>query len=131
MCHICLLAHTDQPALFSGDTLFNAGAGNCHNGGHPDELYETFDQQLSKLRDDTLVYPGHDYLVNNLRFHYTVRTRVIREIEFMLSLNNIFNEEYEANAWVYRYYTGGQEYEMNGYFPQAKFHLFGGISLRF
>ena len=35
MSHICLLAHTDEPALLSGDTLFNAGAGNCHNGGHP------------------------------------------------------------------------------------------------
>ncbi len=68
MSHICLLSHTDQPALFSGDTLFNAGAGNCHNGGHPHELYETFANQLQKLRDDTLVYPGHDYLANNLRF---------------------------------------------------------------
>jgi hypothetical protein len=35
MCHICLRSHTEQPALFSGDTLFNAGAGNCHNGGNP------------------------------------------------------------------------------------------------
>ena len=42
MCHICLRSHTDQPALFSGDTLFNAGAGNCHNGGDPGELYTTF-----------------------------------------------------------------------------------------
>lgn len=68
MSHICLLSHTDQPALFSGDTLFNAGAGNCHNGGHPNELYETFANQLDRLDDDTLLYPGHDYLVNNLRF---------------------------------------------------------------
>lgn len=68
MSHICLLSHTDQPALFSGDTLFNAGAGNCHNGGHPEQLYETFEQQLAKLSDDTLIYPGHDYLVNNLNF---------------------------------------------------------------
>jgi hydroxyacylglutathione hydrolase len=68
MCHICVLSHTDQPALFSGDTLFNAGAGNCHNGGHPNELYETFANQLDKLDPNTLIYPGHDYLVNNLRF---------------------------------------------------------------
>ncbi len=68
MCHICLLSHTDQPALFSGDTLFNAGAGNCHNGGHPEELYETFSRQLETLGADTLLYPGHDYLVNNLGF---------------------------------------------------------------
>ncbi|MBT8089540.1 MAG: MBL fold metallo-hydrolase [Gammaproteobacteria bacterium] len=68
MCHICLLSHTDQPGLFSGDTLFNAGAGNCHNGGHPVELFETFEKQLNALGDDTLVYPGHDYLLNNLAF---------------------------------------------------------------
>ena len=68
MSHICLLSHTDQPALFSGDTLFNAGAGNCHNGGHPSELFDTFNEQLDKLDEDTLIYPGHEYLVNNLRF---------------------------------------------------------------
>ena len=68
LCHICLLSHTDQPALFSGDTLFNAGAGNCHNGGHPEALYETFASQLEQLGENTLLYPGHDYLVNNLEF---------------------------------------------------------------
>ena len=68
MSHICLLSRTEPPALFSGDTLFNAGAGNCHNGGHPEELYETFTQQLAKLTGETLIYPGHDYLANNLRF---------------------------------------------------------------
>jgi len=68
MCHICLRTHTDQPALFSGDTLFNAGAGNCHNGGHPEEMYETFARQLETLPDDTLLYPGHDYIINNLEF---------------------------------------------------------------
>jgi hydroxyacylglutathione hydrolase len=68
MSHICVLAHGDTRALFCGDTLFNAGAGNCHNGGHPNELYNTFASQLSKLPDDTLIYPGHDYIANNLRF---------------------------------------------------------------
>jgi hydroxyacylglutathione hydrolase len=68
MSHICILAHGETPALFCGDTLFNAGAGNCHNGGHPNELYGTFASQLSKLPATTLVYPGHDYIVNNLKF---------------------------------------------------------------
>ncbi len=68
MSHICILSHTDQPALFCGDTLFNAGAGNCHNGGHPEELFDTFASQLAKLGDDTLIYPGHDYFSNNLEF---------------------------------------------------------------
>jgi hydroxyacylglutathione hydrolase len=68
MCHICLKSHTDRPALFSGDTLFNAGAGNCHNGGHPNELFKTFSEQLTRLPKTTAVYPGHDYIENNLRF---------------------------------------------------------------
>lgn len=68
MSHVCLISKTEQPALFCGDTLFNAGAGNCHGGGHPEELYETFASQLSQLPEDTLIYPGHDYITNNLRF---------------------------------------------------------------
>ena len=68
MSHVCLLSHTDQPALFCGDTLFNAGAGNCKGGGHPVELYATFTGQLDKLPDETLIYPGHDYIANNLEF---------------------------------------------------------------
>ena len=68
MCHICLRAHGERPALFCGDTLFNAGAGNCHNGGHPNELYNTFVGQLAKLPETTLIYPGHDYIARNLGF---------------------------------------------------------------
>ena len=68
MCHICLRAHGEKPAIFSGDTLFNAGAGNCHNGGDPGLMFETFAKQLDALPDDTLIYPGHDYIENNLRF---------------------------------------------------------------
>ncbi|MCZ6609132.1 MAG: MBL fold metallo-hydrolase, partial [Alphaproteobacteria bacterium] len=68
MSHVCLRAHTDTPALFCGDTLFNAGAGNCHGGGHPNALYHTFASQLAKLPDETLIYPGHDYIANNLKF---------------------------------------------------------------
>ena len=66
--HVCLLAHGDAPALFCGDTLFNAGAGNCHNGGDPGLLYETFVNQLARLPDHTRVYPGHEYMARNLAF---------------------------------------------------------------
>lgn len=68
MSHVCLFAHTDDPALICGDTLFNAGAGNCHHGGHPEQLYDTFAAQLAKLPDSTRIYPGHDYIANNLGF---------------------------------------------------------------
>ncbi|MFP6777403.1 MAG: hydroxyacylglutathione hydrolase [Alphaproteobacteria bacterium] len=68
MSHVCLFSRSNTPALFCGDTLFNAGAGNCHSGGHPAELYQTFTGQLAVLPEETLVYPGHDYIANNLEF---------------------------------------------------------------
>jgi hydroxyacylglutathione hydrolase len=68
MSHICLFAHADQPALFSGDTLFNAGVGNCSGGGDPAMLYETFASRIFQLPDSTQIYPGHEYLLNNLAF---------------------------------------------------------------
>ncbi len=71
------------------------------------------------------------YFVNDLKFYYTVKTGLIRQIDLMLSLNNIFNVEYESNAWVYRYYYENQEYEMNGYFPQAKFNVMAGVGMKF
>ena len=66
--HLCLLAHADTPVLFCGDTLFNAGAGNCHHGGDPELLYETFTRRLARLPETTLIHPGHDYLARNLAF---------------------------------------------------------------
>jgi len=66
--HVCLLSEGDQAALFCGDTLFNAGAGHCKLGGDVDELYESFSRQLFTLPDHTRIYPGHDYLINNLNF---------------------------------------------------------------
>jgi hydroxyacylglutathione hydrolase len=68
MAHICLFARANEPALICGDTLFNAGAGNCHGGGHPERLYETFAEQLARLPDNTRVFPGHEYMVRNLEF---------------------------------------------------------------
>ncbi len=75
MTHVCLYAEFAErdaagtaSALFCGDTLFNAGAGNCHNGGDPHILYQSFAEQLVKLPDTTRVYPGHDYIARNLGF---------------------------------------------------------------
>jgi len=71
------------------------------------------------------------YLANNLEFFYTLKLKAIRQIDFWLHLNNIFNEQYETNAWVYRYYNDNVEYEMNGYFPQAGFNFMAGINIKF
>ncbi len=109
MSHVCLRAHTDTPALFCGDTLFNAGAGNCHNGGHPNELYHTFATQLAKLPDTTLIYPGHDYIANNLQFTLDREPDNVRAPELLAEV-----EDQDPNQALVS--TLGLEKEINTFF---------------
>jgi hydroxyacylglutathione hydrolase len=109
MSHICMLSRTDQPALFCGDTMFNAGAGNCHNGGHPEDLYATFASQLSKLADDTRIYPGHDYIAGNLEFTLDREPDNQRAKALLAEVEN----QDPAKAMVT---TLGQEKEINTFF---------------
>ncbi len=109
MSHVCLVSHTETPALFCGDTLFNAGAGNCHHGGHPAELYETFVKQLATLPDNTLIYPGHDYIANNLQF--TLDREPDNNAAAAL-LDNVMDQDPD-NAMVS---TMAQEKEVNTFF---------------
>jgi iron complex outermembrane receptor protein len=71
------------------------------------------------------------YFVNNLQLQYTLHPKFMEEIGINLMLNNFLNEKYETNAWIYRYYTGGTEYKMDGYFPQAGIHFMAGITFMF
>ncbi len=109
MSHICALSDTDEPALFSGDTLFNAGAGNCTNGGHPVAMFNTYETQLSKLDPTIKLYPGHDYLQNNLGFTLDREPDNAAAQELLTSLGN-----YDpANAIVT---TLAEEFEINTFF---------------
>jgi iron complex outermembrane receptor protein len=69
--------------------------------------------------------------VNDASIHYSFKTKLVDEIVVNVMVNNLFNTDYETNAWIYRYYTGGDEYFMDGYFPQAGIHFLGGVALKF
>lgn len=71
--HISLLSDTVQPELFCGDTIFNAGAGNVHSGD-AETLFDTFDNKISVLDDNTRIYPGHDYMQTNLKFTLNIES---------------------------------------------------------
>ena len=68
--HCCFIVKENgiSKAIFTGDTLFNAGVGHCKGGGDAKLLYRTIIEQFYILDDSVIVYPGHDYLENNLRF---------------------------------------------------------------
>ena len=124
MAHICLLSRTDPPALFSGDTLFNAGAGNCHNGGHPEALYRTFATQLATLPSETRLYPGHEYLANNLRF------TLDREPDNAVARDMLarFGEQDPARAYIT---TLAEERRVNAFFRLANPSIINGLRERF
>jgi len=71
------------------------------------------------------------YFVNNIRLNYRIETKLIKSIDFQLMANNIFNHEYETDAWVYRYFYENGYNNMDGYFPQAGINFMGGIVLSF
>jgi iron complex outermembrane receptor protein len=71
------------------------------------------------------------YFVNNLRLNYHFQTKWVKGIDIQFAINNIFNEEYEANAWVYRYFYENAYHNMDGYFPQAGINFMGGVVLNF
>jgi hydroxyacylglutathione hydrolase len=56
--------------LFCGDTLFTAGCGRIFEGT-PEQMLSSL-KRLMALPDDTLVYCGHEYTENNLRFALTL-----------------------------------------------------------
>lgn len=71
------------------------------------------------------------YMVHHLRVEYSIHPKFVDEIVFRLSVNNLLNEKYETNAWIYRYYYGGEQFTMDGYFPQAGRNFMGGVSVKF
>jgi len=54
--------------VFTGDTLFWAGCGNCRHGGDPGRLAESFLGPIAGLAPSLEVHPGHDYAEANLPF---------------------------------------------------------------
>ncbi len=76
------------------------------------------------------------YFVNNLRLGYTFKLKGIKSISLNLLINNLFNEKYESNGYVwYTWYQGAGEARerMNQlrYFPQAGTNLMANIILKF
>jgi hydroxyacylglutathione hydrolase len=65
---VFVLHEQDRIFLFSGDTLFNGGVGNCRGGGDVNLLYETTKKLVAELPLETLLHPGHDYRLRNIEF---------------------------------------------------------------
>lgn len=89
--HICVLALFNEipHSVFTGDCLFNAGVGNCHNGGDAEILYKTIHQVFSQYPNELLIYPGHEYLKRNLEFTMNVEPTNVEARNFLNKISNI------------------------------------------
>jgi hydroxyacylglutathione hydrolase len=65
---VYFLDDASEQHLFAGDTLFQAGVGNCKNGGDPHTLCESIQYLKQRLNEKVTLHVGHDYLKKNLEF---------------------------------------------------------------
>ncbi len=71
------------------------------------------------------------YFVNDFRINYSIKTKLIREIGFIVAVNNLFSEKYESNGYTYSYVNNGKPVTENFYFPQAGINFMAGLVLKF
>lgn len=71
------------------------------------------------------------YFLNNVKLTWRMPQKLTKELNLHLMVNNLFDVEYENNAWVYSYILGGERFAMDGYFPQAGTHFMVGLDIRF
>ncbi|KAL2339501.1 hypothetical protein Fmac_007441 [Flemingia macrophylla] len=67
----------EQPAVFTGDTLFIAGCGKFFEGT-AEQMYQSLCVTLCSLPKPTRVYCGHEYAVKNLQFSLTIEPDNLR-----------------------------------------------------
>ena len=122
-----LVINDEQPALFCGDTLFNAGVGRCDFGGEPKILYKTFEDHIFPLADNVRIFPGHDYIENNLEFTLDREP----DNKMALSLRDKFKNGLDAESFVSDI---GLEREINVFFRlnenQVRAKLASSLDLR-
>jgi hydroxyacylglutathione hydrolase len=121
MTHICLYYECDDKknessALFSGDTLFSAGVGNCHNGGDPEVLYNTVANAFFNCSKETRLFTGHDYIVNNLRFTLDREPDNIRAKELL----DEFSAGLDAESYIT---TFALEHQINVFMRLDREHI--------
>ena len=85
-----------NPHYFVATLYLMQGVGRCDFGGEPKILHKTFEDHIFPLADDVRIFPGHDYIENNLEF------TLDREAnnEAALSLRDKFKNGLDAESFV-------------------------------
>lgn len=84
---LVLRRQNKEIAIFSGDTVFNAGVGNCKNGGNVSQLFESIYKTYQAIAGDCLLCPGHDYWENNGKFVQSLGFNGLLDEEMAIAQN--------------------------------------------
>ena len=104
--HISLILIEDEisKSIFTGDSVFFAGIGNCKDGS-VESAYETITKIYSSLSDDLIIYCGHNYAKINLKFSQYVdpnnkfRDELLSKIENGEKINTTLGDERKINPF--------------------------------
>lgn len=121
--HICYFVETpaqDYKTVFTGDTLFLGGCGRFFEGT-AEQMYAALIEKLSKLPDETKVFCGHEYSLQNLKFGSHVEPdneTILKKIEWSKAkreaneptVPSTIAEEKEINPFMRVHSSGVQKF---------------------
>jgi hydroxyacylglutathione hydrolase len=90
VCFYIPASNDNEPVLFTGDTLFIGGCGRIFECDA-----KTMWQSLNKiaaLPDNTLVYPGHNYTVENYEFALTIEPNNTKVTKYLQQTKQLLEE---------------------------------------
>lgn len=119
--HVVFLLEDQTSHLFCGDTLFQAGVGNCKNGGDPNTLYVSIQWLKSQLSDETVLHVGHDYLKKNLEFLSQFQPQHVQARSLLKTLET--KQGYELPP-----FTWGEDKELNPFLRLSETGLRQGLN---
>ena len=109
-----------QPVLFTGDTLFVCGCGRMFECDGQ-RMYASL-KKLAALPDETLIYPGHDYTEENLRFALTIEPD---NKELKAKLNDIQEQTARNTPTVPSLF--GEEKKLNPFLKASSWQAFAAL----
>ena len=107
-----ILHDKENDYLFCGDTLFRFGCGRLFEGSL-DQMYDSL-QKINKLPNKTMVFCGHEYTINNLKFLESIFVNS----ENLLTARNNVNDEIHKNGRSIPFNLG-EEKKLNPFLNQT------------
>ena len=86
-------------------------------------------QFLDNTSDNERAIPS--YFVQSLNLKYSLKRGWVKNVDFILQVNNLFDKKYVANGYGYNYISSGELTVGNSYFPMAGINFMGAVNIKF